>query len=325
MRNKFGLAAALALLAFFASGFAAPMALAQEKGEALPPASLEGPEDHILGPGDRISISIFGDPELSQSDVRINGQGNITLPLVKEVKAGGKTALELQSAIAEAYKSGHFLKDPQVTVVIREVRSSPVTVAGAVAKASRLQMQGRVTLLQAITEAGSFHDAGSKVIIDRPAHVVGGTQVGPQVIVIQVKDLQMKPGDPTVNIDLQAGDIVTVSPAEFVFVGGAVGKPGKLAMNEVPNWSILSALAAVGNVTKVAKMEHSVILRAGPNGTTTEIPVNIKKVLERKDPDVKLTANDIVLVPESPGRKALYAAGQTLSTTSAVLLGTLHP
>jgi len=326
MRNKLGLAAALALITFFASGFAPTRAFAQEKGESLPPAALEGPEDHVLGSGDRISVSIFGDPDLSQSDVRINGQGNITLPLVKEVKAAGKTVAELQVAISDAYKNGHFLKDPQVTVAIKEVRSSPVTVAGAVNKPARLQMQGRVTLLQAITEAGSFHEAGSKVIIDRPAHVAAnGTPVGPEVLVIQVKDLQTKPGDPTVNIDLQAGDIVTVSPAEYVFVGGAVNKPGKLGMNDVPTWSVLSALAAVGNVTKVAKMEHSVILRAGPNGTTTEIPLNIKKVLDRKDPDVKLTANDIILVPESAGRKALYAAGQTLTSTSAILLGTLHP
>ena len=314
MRIKLWLAAAIALLTFL--GFA------QEPAET----PIVGHEDYVLGPGDKISVSVFGDPELSQADLNISGQGFITLPLVKELKAAGKTALELQAAISDAYKSGHFLKDPQVTVVVKEVRSSPITIAGSVGKPARLQMQGRMTLLQAITEAGSFHDAGSKVTIDRPGRLErNGRPIAPQVIIIQVKDLQMKPGDPAVNVELQAGDIVTVSPAEYVFVGGAVGKPGKLAMNEVPSWSILSVLAAVGNATKVAKTEHSVILRTNADGTRTEIPVNIKKVLERKNPDVFLTANDIVLVPESPGRKALYAAANTLTSTSAILLGTLHP
>ena len=263
------------------------------------------------------------------ADITISGQGYITLALVKDVKAAGKTARELQLAISEAYKAGHFLKDPQVTVmvIVKEIRSAPVTIAGAVGKPSRVQIQGHMTLLQGITEAGSFNkDAGSRVTIDRTGPLgADGRPVAPQTIVILVKDLQQKPGDSAVNIDLQAGDIVTVSPAEYLFVGGAVTRPGKLAMNEVPNWSVLSVLAAVGNPTKVAKTEHSVIVRTNPDGTKKEIPVNLKLVFERKNPDIYMMANDILLVPESAGRKALYRAADTLVGSTGILLQGIRP
>jgi polysaccharide export outer membrane protein len=290
------------------------------QGQAESP--MRGSPDYVLGAGDKISVSVFGDPDLSQPDISISGRGVITLPLVHEVQAAGKTAAELQSTISAAYKDGHFLKDPQVTVIIKEIRSSPVTIAGAVGKPAQLQMQGHMTLLQGITEAGSFLNAGSKVTVNRTGPKgPDGRPSDPQIFVIQVKDLQQRPGDPTVNIDLQAGDIVTVSPQEYLFVGGAVTKPGRLGMNQVERWSILSVLAEVGNPTKVAKTENAVIVRTNPDGTKTEIPVNLKLVFQRKNPDVYMVANDILLVPESAGRKALYKAADTLSSTSALFLG----
>ena len=87
-------------------------------------------------------------------------------------------------------------------------------------------------------------------------------------------------------------------------------------MNEVDDWTVLKALAAVGNLTKVAKQDSSVILRKQPDGTTEQIPLLLSKVLKHNSADIPLRPNDVILIPESAGKKALYAAATSLNSIS---------
>lgn len=281
-------------------------------------------EDYVLGVGDVISIAVFGDPDLSRSEVRIIGEGYITMPLLpnERLKASGRTAESLGIAISDAYKKNHILKDPQVSVSIKEFHSSPVTVAGAVGKATTLQVQGRTSLMQAITAAEWFaKDVGTTITISRRGEKgPEGTVTQARSFNIPVKDFLQRPEDPTVNVELVGGDIVTVSRTEFVYIGGAVTKPGMLAVGDNPNWTILTVLAAVGNPTKIAKLDSCAIRRMKLDGTTEDIPVNAKKILDRKAADVQLMANDILLVPTSAGKAALYKAAETLSGAASGLL-----
>ncbi len=118
----------------------------------------EGASDYRIGPQDLLTISVFGVPELNQ-EVRVNTSGHISLPLIGNVQAGGRTVQELEQDIA-AKLSASYLQSPQVTVFIKEFTSQRVTVEGAVKKPGIFPLTGRTSLLQVIATAGGIDELG---------------------------------------------------------------------------------------------------------------------------------------------------------------------
>lgn len=111
-----------------------------------------GKSEYRIGAQDLLKISIFLNDELER-ELRVNSTGQISLPLIGVVQAGGKTVLELETEIAEKL-SKSYLQNPQVTVFIKEFTSQRVTVEGAVKKAGIFPIMGRTSLLQAVALAG---------------------------------------------------------------------------------------------------------------------------------------------------------------------------
>jgi polysaccharide export outer membrane protein len=111
--------------------------------------------EYRLGPGDKLRIEVYKDPQLSQS-VQIRPDGKITLPLVGDLEATGRTALELRDSITTDLRE--YLTNPEVTVIVVEALASQVYVIGEVAKAGPLLMNGPTTILQALAMAGGFTD-----------------------------------------------------------------------------------------------------------------------------------------------------------------------
>jgi polysaccharide export outer membrane protein len=122
----------------------------------LVPAELvaDALDEYRIGPSDLIEISVFQVPDLSKT-VRVGARGNLTLPLIGEIQAGGLTALQLETLIAQKL-SESYLQNPQVSVFIREYISQRVTVEGAVNKPGVFPVSGKTTLLQAIAMAGGL-------------------------------------------------------------------------------------------------------------------------------------------------------------------------
>lgn len=116
----------------------------------------EGVSEYRIGPQDLLTISVFGVPELNQ-DVRVNTSGDISLPLIGRLQAGGRTIQELEQDIATKL-SATMLQSPQVTVFIKEYTSQRVTVEGAVKKPGIFPITGRTSLLQAIATAGGLDE-----------------------------------------------------------------------------------------------------------------------------------------------------------------------
>ena len=116
----------------------------------------EGATDYRIGAQDLLEISVFGVDELDK-EVRVNSNGQISLPLVGGVMAGGKTIPELEAALAKKYSEG-FLQNPQVTVFVKEFTSQRITVEGAVKKPGIFPITGKTTLLQAIALAEGVDD-----------------------------------------------------------------------------------------------------------------------------------------------------------------------
>ncbi len=116
----------------------------------------QGASDYRIGAQDLLQISVFGVKDLDK-DVRVNSNGQISLPLIGGVMAGGKSIPELEAELAKKYSEG-FLQKPQVTVFVKEFTSQRITVEGAVNKPGIFPITGKTTLLQAIALAGGVDD-----------------------------------------------------------------------------------------------------------------------------------------------------------------------
>ena len=119
--------------------------------------AFEGVSDYRIGAQDLLEVSVFGVKELDKQQARVNSNGQISLPLLGALMAGGKTIPELEQELARRYKDG-FLQNPQVTVFVKEYTSQRITVEGAVKKPGIFPITGRTTLLQAIALAEGVDD-----------------------------------------------------------------------------------------------------------------------------------------------------------------------
>jgi polysaccharide export outer membrane protein len=123
---------------------------------AAKPAQVAGPpiaDEYTLDAGDRLTITVFGEKELS-GPFQVSGQGDISMPLVGEVKAKGLTLRELQRAIETAYREGQYLRSPQVSAEVVNYR--PFYIRGEVRTSGEYPYQSGLTVLNAIARAGDF-------------------------------------------------------------------------------------------------------------------------------------------------------------------------
>jgi polysaccharide export outer membrane protein len=131
-----------------------------EKGTALPAPDLTAitgttsQPDYHIGPLDMLEISVFQVPDLSKT-VQVNSGGQIALPLIGTVVAGGKTVAELEAEITTKLQAS-YLQSPQVSVFVKESTSQRVTVEGAVEKPGIVPLTGQTTLLQTIAVSGGL-------------------------------------------------------------------------------------------------------------------------------------------------------------------------
>ena len=291
--------------------------------------------DTPIGSGDLLHIDVFDVPDLSR-DVRVNDTGYISMPLIPgKIRAGGLTPLKLEESLEQLLLENGLVSHPQVSVFVKEQNSQPVTVIGAVNKPTVYQVIRPTTLLEVLSGAGGLaNDAGSVVIITRPAHpsAVAETNAGastgtntlaePQIITIKLRDL-LDTGDPAYNIQVFGGDVVSVPRSGIVYVAGAVQQPGGFVLQDMGEQiTTLKALALAHGLTSYAKADQAVILRKNPDtGVKQEIDVNLKKIMQRKTEDVRLYANDLLFVPDSAGKRVLYKTGEAaISITSGLVL-----
>lgn len=182
MQTQAGFRLALAAALFFAL---APAAAAQtptqqppavpttQTPEAPPRAATPGaatglpvPTDYVIGPDDVLGIIFWRDPDMT-GDVTVRPDGNITLPLIRDIKAAGLRPDELREQIAKA--ASQYIQDPNVTVVVRQINSRNVFITGNVARPGPYPLSGQMTVLHLISIAGGlteFADA-KKIMIMR--------------------------------------------------------------------------------------------------------------------------------------------------------------
>jgi polysaccharide biosynthesis/export protein len=196
------------VLTTFAAAFAlAVSTLAQvaatEKDDKKPaPQAPVVNDEYRLGPGDKLRVEVYKDPQLSQS-VQVRPDGKITLPLIGDLVATNQTPIELRDTIAKAFKE--YVTNPTVTVIVVEALASKVYVMGEVTHPGTMELHGPTTILQALAMAGGFKEfANTKdVRVLRPK----GDRGGVETLTFNYKDVINGDGKPFL---LRSGDTVVV-------------------------------------------------------------------------------------------------------------------
>ena len=267
---------------------------------------------YLLGPGDQVIVQALDLEEIDgKQPVRIDMRGDIKLPLAGRLHAAGLSVEQLEDAIVERLKGQ--LQKPTVTVSIFEFRSQPVSVLGAVGAPGVLQLQGRKTLFEILSQAGGLKpDAGNTVVITRakewgpiPLPNAKADSSGKfSIAEVSVKSI-MGAKNPEENILIEPNDVISVPKAELIYVIGAVKKPGGFVLSERETLSVLQALSLAEGLDRVASPKAAKILHATDgNSQRTEIAVDLKTILEGKGQDMAMSANDILFVPTSASKNA---------------------
>ena len=278
---------------------------------AQPPSHLLPNSNIKLGPGDLIEVSVFGVPDLS-TKARISGSGDIYLPLVDYVHVADLTTDEAQELIQKRLEDGGFVRSPHVSIFVDESASQAVTVVGEVVRPGPYPAIGDRRLFDMISAAGGFTDkAGRVVTVEHRGDPKNKTEL--QISANLVEDDQS-------NIEVFPGDTIVVSRAGIVYVVGDVARPSGFRIED-NSITVLKALALAGGSTKTSAMGKARILRETANGVQ-EIPVNLKKMLYAKTPDVALVKGDILFIPGSTSKAAAYRTvdiATSLTTSLAIV------
>jgi polysaccharide export outer membrane protein len=273
-----------------------------------------------IGNDDLIGVTVYDAPELTRT-VRVSPEGNISLPMVKQpIHATGLYPEDLEKMITDALIRDHVLVDPIVTVSLVESRSHPIAVVGAVRTPLTFQATGSVSLLDAISRAGGLSEnAGSEILVSRETRGIDGKSTT-LVQRISVQGL-LDNVNASLNLSLQGGEVIRVPEAGRVFVLGQVKRPGAFYITDGGESSVLKALALSGGLDQHPKSIAYIYRTEGGSGGRNEVPVELKKIMDRKAPDVALEANDILYIPEANGRRVSATVLET-SIGIAAALGT---
>jgi polysaccharide export outer membrane protein len=279
-------------------------------------------EQYLIGVGDVLDVRIFNRPLLSRDAVRVDGRNMIRLPLIGEVRAGCMTESSLAQEIAHHYLE--YLKNPNVEVFIKDYQSKPVMVIGAVREPGQFQMHRRVRLLELISLAGGLTDAAdgrmqvkhSSEVPGCAANAVATSTMPAEIEWYDVAKLLKERANET-SPYVQPGDTINLLEADKIYVVGNVVKPSIIPLKE--KVTISKAIAASGGTLPDSKLDKVRILRqTGPDAAEkTEILVDLKAINKREAEDVALSANDIVDVPTSTGKKFLRGLMNSIGPTAS--------
>jgi polysaccharide export outer membrane protein len=259
-------------------------------------------------------VTFFGQNELYR-EVRVNGQGEISMPLVGNVRVAGLSPRQVEQKLATIYKEGRYLKQPQITVFVKEYRHQRVAVTGAVNRPDYYEVIGPRSLLEVLGMAGGLKENAADVVHVIRRQGAGGAAgagkstvaqplaPGTQTIVVDLNRL-VRQGAIELNVSIGSGDVVHVPFAQNAYVLGAVNKPGNVPVRD--NMTAAQAVAMAGGLKPELASNRASIVRFDDAGQRVVIPINLWRVTRGQEEDTPLRPNDIVYVYESPLRRVLF-------------------
>jgi polysaccharide export outer membrane protein len=267
-----------------------------------------------LGAGDLLDVNVYNVPELSTKS-RVGNSGDVYLPLIDYVHLAGLTIEEAQALIEKRLSDGGFVKSPHVTLFVNEYTSQGANVLGEVTKPGVYQVMGEPRLVDLISAAGGFTDRAGKSI------TISHRNQDDKPVTVPLKRNSTE--DAAANITVSPGDTILVHKADVVYAVGDVARPSGFLM-DTENLTVLKVIALAGGTNRTAKLNSAKIIRKGPGGMT-ETPLELKKMLAAKAPDIPMQGDDILFVPSSLSKVIMgRTADVAQQAAAAVSIVALH-
>ena len=269
-----------------------------------------------IGPGDELDVSVYGVPELSQH-VRVDSSGDVYLLLIGASHVAGLSAGEAKTLIERQLVAGRFVKNPDVSVFVKDFTTEAVSVVGEVNKPGSYPALSTRRLYDAFQQAGGLTPTAGKVSITHQ-----GQQSNPTIVALSNDPLKSAEA----NVEIMPGDAIAVSKAPIVYVIGEVNKPGGYVLEDASNnetssqnLTVMRVIALASGPGQGASLNKSRIIRRTASGLQ-ELPIPLKQIMAGRAPDPTLQAEDIVYVP---GRKSYPLLSTILGsvTTAAIYRG----
>ena len=232
--------------------------------------------DYVLGAGDIIRVSVYQNPDLTL-EVRVSEGGSFSYPLLGTVKVGGLSVSTAEKKIADGLRDGNFLKQPQVSILVMQVKGNQVSVLGLVNRPSRYPLETVNTKLSEIlAQAGGVAaGAGSDTV------VVMGTRGG--------KAFRKEIDFPSVfaasaqaeDVLLENGDTIYVDRAPMIYFYGEVQRPGAMRLER--DMTLMQALASAGGISLRGTEKGIRINRRDESGKVQVLNLGMQDKLQKDD------------------------------------------
>ncbi|WP_119155434.1 polysaccharide export protein EpsE [Caldimonas tepidiphila] len=231
--------------------------------------------EYVLGSGDLIRVNVFQSPELTL-EARVSEAGVITYPLLGQVRLGGLTVNAAEKRIAEGLRQGGYVKSPQVSILVLQVRGNQVSVLGQVNRPGRFPLEmGGSRVSDLLAQAGGVAANGSEVI------TVSGHRNGkPFRSELDLVTL-FTTGSPNEDMVLQDGDVIYVDRMPMIYIYGEVQRPGALRLER--GMTVMQALAAGGGLNQRGTERGLRVHRRGPDGSIQVVQPTMEDTLRPGD------------------------------------------
>ena len=240
--------------------------------------------DYVVGPQDVLTITSYDQADLS-GKFAIEADGTFTFPLIGRLKVGGLTLRGVEAEVKRRLKEDEYFKDPQITVAVDQYRSQKIFIVGEVRSPGMYSLSGDMTLIEALSRAGStLSSASGEAVIVRADQSTAGP-VLPKTDdlehVVRVDLRKLENGALSLNPIMKDGDTIFVPRAEAVYVFGQVKTPGAYSLQQ-KNTTVLQALSLAGGVTDRGSTSRINIVRI-VNGDKKEFRVKLGDIVQPGD------------------------------------------
>ncbi|MDM8554878.1 polysaccharide biosynthesis/export family protein [Desulfococcaceae bacterium HSG7] len=273
------------------------------------------PSDYLLGSGDLLQVEVFGVKEL-EAKVRVSSRGYITLPLLNQVQVKGLSAREAEVKIEKLYKV-KYIKNPHVSVFVKEHFSQRITVVGQVRNPGTYDYPTKLKLLDVLAIAGGLADkAGRSVHVRR----IGGTHSGGKSFLVDL-DMLIKKGKTELNIEISGSDVIFVPEAGVFFADGAVRKPG--IYNIKRDMILQEAILIAGGLAPYADKDVLTLIRQHEDGQREVIELDFKKNVDSKQ--LQIQDRDVIIAKDSAWGKLTSGTGLNIGIPGIIGFGYRDP
>lgn len=235
----------------------------------------EAQRDYVLGPGDVVRVNVYQNQDLTL-ETRITESGAISYPLLGQVRLGGLSVPQAEKLIADGLKNGNFVRQPQVSILVTQVRGNQASVLGMVNRPGRYPIeQTGMRLSELLATAGGIAQGGSDQVV-----LSGMRDRKPLRVVIDVPLLFAQSGG--VNDPVIAnGDTVYVERMPMVYIYGEVQRPGAMRLER--DMTVLQGLASGGGLTQRGTEKGLRLHRRGADGKVQILQPGMNDPLQNGD------------------------------------------